>query len=629
MQTLLRNLQNNSLRLFKDQQRLASGQNLLSIADDPIAAEKITRMVRSLESQTQISTNLRHADAYLSAADSAVSEIGDLLNQATTIAIAQAGNLQSAEERQAQAAVIDGLIEQLAAIGNRRYEGGYLFGGRDVNTAPLSTSLGRVANTGDRGDRFTIVSEDAMAAYSINVSEIFEVSGTTAGGYADFNVQLSGSGRISELGGANGQGVRLGRIHVAQTGPAMSFEVDFTGAETINDLIERFNDAASTAGSALSLGINPSDGSGPRVTTAPGVGVTISDVNNGTTAADLGIAKTVSAGLDLDGDAVNRRITQTTLISDLQPSGLSLTSGIVITTGQNSATVDFAGATTVQDVLNRINGTGLGVNARINSTGDGIEIENLVGGVPLVIGENGGLDAEALGIRTLSENSSVYRLNNNSGIHPITGDDFQITDPNGISFAVDISNAQTVGDVINAINAAATLAGSNVTAAVSTNGAGLQLTSPGGPNPITVSALNLSPVAEELGILKTGSATLLDGDAVAPFVQEGIFSSLYRLRDGLMADNSREITEAGEYLQEAQQRVASIAGQVGALSKSMRARSDQTQDAVDATTVLLSQLRDVDLTEAVTRFQQAQSALQATLLTGSATQNLSLLDFLR
>jgi flagellin-like hook-associated protein FlgL len=629
MQTLLRNLQNNSLRLFKDQQRLSSGQNLLSVSDDPIAAEKITRMVRSLESQEQIRENLRHADAYLSAADTAVSEIGDLLNQATTIAIAQAGNLQSPDERRAQAAVVDGLIDQLASIGNRRYQGGYLFGGRDVNSPPLTSSLGRVTNSGDRGLRTTIVSEDAMAAYNVNVSEIFEVSGATAGGYGGFDVQISTSARISELGGATGQGVRLGRINVSQTGPAMSFDVDFTGAETVGDLIARFDDAATQAGSTLTLGISPADGAAPRITSGPGIGVTVNDINNGTTASDLGIRKTVGAGVNLEGDAVNRKAALTTLISDLQPSGLSLTSGVVITNGQNTATIDFAGATTVQDVLNRINGAGLGVNARINSAGDGIDIENLVGGTELVIGENGGLDAEALGIRTLDAGMSAYCLNFDNGIHPVSGVDFQVTDANGVSFAVDLGIVNTVGDVLNAINSAATLAGAGITASVSTNGAGIQLTGPGGPNPIAVTALNLSPVAQELGILKTGTTTLLDGDITAPFVQEGVFSSLYRLRDGLLADDSRDITEAGEYLQEAQKRVASVAGQVGALSRSMRARLDQTEDAVGATTVLLSQLRDVDLTEAVTRFQQAQGALQATLLAGSATQNLSLLDFLR
>jgi len=40
-------------------------------------------------------------------------------------------------------------------------------------------------------------------------------------------------------------------------------------------------------------------------------------------------------------------------------------------------------------------------------------------------------------------------------------------------------------------------------------------------------------------------------------------------------------------------------------------------------------LKDVDLTEAITKFQQAQTALQSTILSGNQSLNVSLLDFLR
>ena len=44
---------------------------------------------------------------------------------------------------------------------------------------------------------------------------------------------------------------------------------------------------------------------------------------------------------------------------------------------------------------------------------------------------------------------------------------------------------------------------------------------------------------------------------------------------------------------------------------------------------MLSQLRDADLTEVITRFQQLQTQLQATLQTSAQSLQLSLLDYLR
>ena len=62
---------------------------------------------------------------------------------------------------------------------------------------------------------------------------------------------------------------------------------------------------------------------------------------------------------------------------------------------------------------------------------------------------------------------------------------------------------------------------------------------------------------------------------------------------------------------------------------SMQQRLQRTEDAVASTQELLSQITDVDYTEAITKFQQAQTALQANLQSGSQLLGLSLLDFLR
>ncbi|MBK8267499.1 MAG: hypothetical protein IPK83_04020 [Planctomycetes bacterium] len=629
--TLLSQLQNNTLRMFQDEQRLGSGRRLLSVGDDPIAAEKISRMMKSLEGQDQILTNLKSGDSFLAAADSAISEMADLLNDAARIASEQAGSLQSAEERAAQANIVDGIIAQLQNIGNRRFQSQYLFGGRSVDRTPITDASGRATLVADQGSRSTVVDYNSILPFNLTTSELFGTRERVVGGYVNFDVQLAGSGRVSDLQGATNTGVNLGTIEVTETGPNITFQVDFTGAETIDDLIARFNQAASNAGSALTIAINPVDGTALQITPPGGSGITIADVGGGTTAADLGIKKTVGAGLTLDGDNVNRRLTLTTNLSDLGAGGISLPSGISITNGNITRTVSFSGASTVQDVLSRLNNSGAHIRARINDAGDGFEIENLAAGTVLVIGENGGLDADTLGIRTLNGNTSLSQLNGGRGIHPVDGNDLKITNANGVTFEVDLSGLYTVQDVIDAINAASTAAGAGILAEVSPNGAGLRLTGPAGPNPITVESPNppLSPVAQELGLTGTGTATSLDGANVGGFTQPGIFSALYRLRDGLLADDSSEITIAGGQINETQRRVANVAGQVGARSRDMQSRVTQLEDAVAATNALLSEIRDVDFIEAVTRFQQAQTSLQASMQVGAQTLNLSLLDFLR
>ncbi|HWL95016.1 MAG TPA: flagellin [Phycisphaerae bacterium] len=629
--TLISQLQRSTLQIFQDEQRISSGQRLLSVGDDPIAAEKIARLMKSLEGQDQILTNIRSADGFLATADTAISEISDLLNDAARIASEQAGSLQSTEERTAQASVIEGIIAQLQNIGNRRYQNQYLFGGRNVDVLPLNDAAGRTTFAADQGDRRTVVDFASTLRFNLTTSELFGTREAVIGGDVAFDVQLNVDGRLSELRGANGTGIGLGQVQITETGPNVQFTVDFAGAETVRDVIARFNDAAAAAGSGLTLAINPADGTTLRVTPPGGSGIAISDVGSGTTAADLGIEQTVGAGVAINGLNLDRRMTLTTELGDLGAGGIALPSGMTITNGGVTRTVSFAGAATVQDVLNAINNSGVHVRARINDAGDGFELENLAAGTTLLIGENGGADAATLGLRTLAGSTPLSRLNNGRGIHPVDGNDLRITNANGVAFDVDLSGAVDVQDVLDAINTASTAAGAGVVADIAPNGAGLRLTGPAGPNPITVTSPNppLSPVAGELGLDVTGTSTVLDGSQVGGFTQTGIFSALYRLRDGLLADDGADITQAGTLINEAQKRVANAAGQVGARSRDMQSRVTQLEDAVAATGTLLSELRDVDFVEAVARFQQAQTALQATLLTGSKTLNLSLLNYLQ
>lgn len=334
--TLLTRLRDNSLRLFQEQQRLASGKQLLSVSDDPIAATKIARLNQARQGQDQILTNLRHADKQLTAADAAVSDIADLLIQASRIASEQAGSLQSTDERASQAVVLDGIITQLQNLGNQQFEGLYLFGGRSVENSPLSSTLGRITHVGDLGRRSTIVDTGFSQPFDVNVAEVFNLNENVTGGIANFNVQLAADTRISDISGVLGAGVRLGPIRVTQTGPAVAFDVDFTGADTVADLIARFNQAAANAGSALTLGTNPTDASRLYIASAPGVTIDVSDIGNGITAADLGIRKSAGAGIDLVGDDVQPKATLTTKLTDLAVGGISLPGGIRITNGSLS-----------------------------------------------------------------------------------------------------------------------------------------------------------------------------------------------------------------------------------------------------------------------------------------------------
>jgi flagellar hook-associated protein 3 FlgL len=109
---------------------------------------------------------------------------------------------------------------------------------------------------------------------------------------------------------------------------------------------------------------------------------------------------------------------------------------------------------------------------------------------------------------------------------------------------------------------------------------------------------------------------------------DSVLTALLDLAGALREDDGQGITDAGERVFASISDLIRVQGVVGARAKAMQARQSQTEEAVFTTGKLLSELTDLDYAEAVTRFQQAQAAMQATLIAGSQSLSLSLLDFL-
>jgi flagellar hook-associated protein 3 FlgL len=100
----------------------------------------------------------------------------------------------------------------------------------------------------------------------------------------------------------------------------------------------------------------------------------------------------------IEGAAVGQGLTGLTPLSQLNGGAGIDPSGFVMTNGPQSATVDLSGVTTVEGLLNAINGAGVGVRAAINASGSGIVLMNEMSGWELSISENGGATADELGV---------------------------------------------------------------------------------------------------------------------------------------------------------------------------------------------------------------------------------------
>lgn len=392
----------------------------------------------------------------------------------------------------------------------------------------------------------------------------------------------------------------------------------------------------SQGGGMVTASINGAQ-NGLTLTTAGG-NIGVYEVNGGTTARDLGILNGAITAGPLVGADLDPTLDATTTLSSLF-GGAGLTNpaaNIVITNGTQSATINFAGASNIQDILNAINTSGAGVTARINDAGNGIDIVSNLNGARLsIVDAPGGGTAGELGIVLGLARTKLSDLNNGVGVSTVDGDDFGITRSDGAVIKVDISNATTLQDVVDLINNDADNTGGKLVASIDAANNRLVLTdNSGGSGDMVVQSTNGSYSAENLGIAGTaanGPAPMtLNGADLSPVGSQtqNVFSALLALRNALLANDTNAIQRAGLMVDAAKSQILGAIAEVGTREQRLELAQNRLADQKASLEKLRSETMSTNLAEAATKYQNEQTTYQAGLAVAAMLLKTSLLDYL-
>jgi flagellar hook-associated protein 3 FlgL len=318
-------------------------------------------------------------------------------------------------------------------------------------------------------------------------------------------------------------------------------------------------------------------------------------------------------------------------------------SGLVIHNGGEDHTVDVSTAETIEDLLNALNGSTAGVLAAISDDGRTLDVRSRISGADFSIGENGGSTATELGLRSFTALTQLSELNYGRGIRVGDGVDFLIQRGDGVDLAVDLGAAQTVGDVLAAINGHPLNppGPGQVVARLALIGNGIELVEdpPGGVRPLAVRDPNLARTAEDLGLVPpgaivsdppatVGTASVIASGELRPLETAGVFHTLFRLTEALEANDLREIERTVGMLDDDIDRVNLARGDVGGRQQVLDALTDRVEVETIELKSALSQEIDVDLAQAISDLVGRQAALEASLRLAAQTLQMSLLDFL-
>lgn len=631
---LRRRLQETQRELLIAQDQASTGKILSRGSDAPQNISAVLHLNQSKILREQQQLNLEHARGVLNFGDASLQDITDILIEAQQIASSQIGIGSDATTRSTQAEVIDAQLAGAIEAANRQFNGLAIFGGNNGasdGNAVFESFLGGVRYTG--GDLSLTNDGGALTDLTFNSNglDAFGALSSRVKTLVDIDPQANGDVLLRDIDGARERGYAAGAVNVTVNG--VPTVVDLGTADTLDDVVTRINDAITNLDPAAgSIAIGPG---GYTLTANAGSTITIADALGGTTAADLGIGLTAVSASVAGGD-LNVKLSERTALSSFA-TPIDFASGLQITHGENTEIADFSSATTVQDLQNVIESLNLGLRLSINDDGSGLDLVSEVSGIELSIGENGGTTAEDLGLRTFGNTTLLSDFRGGVGVQTTdTGEpDLDITLHNGTNFTVDLSSASTVADVISLTQAAATTAGVTVGVdfdiALAGTGNGFSVTdNTVGASDFVVTNAGLSFAAENLGIkVNAGAGAAIAGEDNSKVRVENFFTHLQELSNALRNNDETGITIAGTAIEDDIDSVVSARARVGVQARRVEDQLTLIQDRDIQEQTMLSQLQDADLTEVLTRFQQLQLQLQASLQVGSASQQLSLLDFLR
>lgn len=616
--------------------QISTGRRVIIGSDDPAAAARAVGFQEGIAYSEQLTRNAKVASGYLRSVDTALGSIDDIMVEARGVSVSAAQSILADGERLTLAEQLDHLIARAMTIGNETFRDHALLGGALTGTAPLGWDGTGILYSGNEAVARAGVARGTAVDTLPTGADALGLAAPVVQGKA-LSPGMTADTRLVDT--RDGRGIQPGILRM--TDGSGWVDVDLRGSVTIGDIADRLA-AVELGGRELAVDISADS---VTVRYADGLFGTlgIADAPGSETARQMNLSNPLATSAPpLVGGGLAPRTTGLTKLADLDGgAGLDVSAGMKIRQDDDVFEVDLSTAETVDDVLTAINRSGAAVRAELDATSGKIQLRLLKSGADYSVGENGGLAATNLGLRSATADVRIDSLNHGRGVKINTGSDPDLTlvRPDGTVLDFDADAMATVGDVIDAINNhAGNQDADRVTAALTSDGNGILLTGPLDSGTIQViqpgtsklgTALGLVPEGEssQVGAVE-GGATVLRGVDYAPVETQGALDTLLRLRDAVETGDIGEIERMAQRLDGDFNRVNRTRGLIGHRAQSVNMMRTRAEDQTIEMRSRMSEEVDADYTATISEITRRQTSLEASLRLIGKTAGLTVLNFL-
>jgi len=471
---LVSQLQINAANLFRSELELSTGHSFQSIGEEPVSALQVVSLQSLLERKNQVKSNIQTNQSFLSATDTALSSVSDLITQIRATAVGVTGDSATDVQRSAAAQQVEQTIQQLMNIGNQQYAGRYLFAGSESATQPFQSQGNAVQYSGNQQNLASYADLNLLFDTNINGNKAFGAISSQVQGNVKITPTLTYDTPLADL--LQGQGISKGSIAISD-GTNTSV-IDLNSANTVGDLAALIHHYP-PQGSEVNVDITADKIVIQLVKQGGGGNLSIRDVGGGTMAQELGIRRDKGVGADpISSYSLEPTLDNTTSLQNI----LGAYAGTTIHSSGNDNDIRIAaesmGAATNTGVplngvsITLLNDSSLSPGDKpivdppdatntikvhiVNGFTKAIDVVDAInlahnnGKISFTAGldpldeVNGGQGLVEDGATAITADGSGKALDQQSGLQITNG---------GQVFNIDLSGCKTVEDVLNAVNA--------------------------------------------------------------------------------------------------------------------------------------------------------------------------------
>ncbi len=160
--------------LMKANEVVSTTKRINRLSDDPVGLTQVLNIKSSLSNMDQLGRNINMGKSWLTAGESALSGVNDLLSDTKALCVQMASANTGADQRRSAAATVQNTLDEIISLANTEVTGRYIFAGSDTGSTPFDSSG---TYSGDN-NAFTLkIGKDSTVAVGCDGEDVFKAAG--------------------------------------------------------------------------------------------------------------------------------------------------------------------------------------------------------------------------------------------------------------------------------------------------------------------------------------------------------------------------------------------------------------------------------------------------------------------